>query len=74
MGRTKAWEGKRAGFDLARAGTRLRLCSNPAEPGLVRSPGTGKRKPRSLRVEAGRAHPEHLRGSVTIVIPIYRIV
>jgi hypothetical protein len=37
-GRAKAWEGKRAGFDLAQAGTRLSLLSNPARPELARSP------------------------------------
>jgi hypothetical protein len=38
LGRAKAWEGKHAGFDLARAGTRLSLRSNSAEPGLVCPP------------------------------------
>jgi hypothetical protein len=35
-GRAKAWEGKRASFDLTQADTRLSLHSNPARPELVR--------------------------------------
>jgi hypothetical protein len=38
LGRAKAWEGKRASFDLARAGTKPNLLSNSVEPGLVRPP------------------------------------
>jgi hypothetical protein len=38
LGRAKAREKKRADFDLARAGTRLSLRLNPAEPGQVHSP------------------------------------
>jgi hypothetical protein len=41
LGRAKAWEGKCAGFDLARAGTKLNLCSNSAKPGLVWGGGGG---------------------------------
>jgi hypothetical protein len=36
--RAKAREGKCAGSNLAQAGTRLSLHSNPARPELVRSP------------------------------------
>jgi hypothetical protein len=38
LGHAKAWEGKCVGFNLARAGTKLSLCSNSAELGLVRPP------------------------------------
>jgi hypothetical protein len=78
LGRAKARERKRAGFDLARTGTRLSLRLNPAEPGLVRSPRSrqaeapfpphrSRRSTPEASAQAGDYRNPHLRIRVIVV-------